>query len=164
MDLKMNQSFLLNHYNIEETDNGYKFVTNSGISYFLTFISYPVVSEILSTNIYMFNIERENCATNGPYDEQVRDTVIYVLFRFFEKHEDALITICDIMDGKQNARKRLFDNWFRRYNGGQLLKIDSTCMISDTTTFVSLMFSANHYNKENLKEEFIKLTQINFYN
>ena len=123
MDLKMNQSFLLNHYNIEETDNGYKFVTNSGISYFLTFISYPVVSEILSTNIYMFNIERENCATNGPYDEQVRDTVIYVLFRFFEKHEDALITICDIMDGKQNARKRLFDNWFRRYNGGQLLKI-----------------------------------------
>ena len=37
-------------------------------------------------------------------------------------------------------------------------------MIGDTTTFVSLMFSANHYNKENLKEEFIKLTQINFYN
>ena len=53
----MNQLFLQNHYNVEETDNGYKFVTNSGISYFLTFISYPVVSEILSTNIYMFYMD-----------------------------------------------------------------------------------------------------------
>lgn len=164
MDLKMNQLFLQNHYNVEETDNGYKFVTDSGISYFLTFISYPAVSDFLSTNIYMFNIEKETSAICRPYDERVRDTIVYVIFRFFEKHEDALITIYDIIDGKQDARKRLFDNWFNTYNAGQLIKIDETCVIDNTKTFVSLMFTANHYNKKNLKEEFKKLAQFNFYN
>lgn len=48
--------YLQNHYDVEEIDLGYQFVTQMGVTYFLTFISYPTVSDFLSTKIYMFNI------------------------------------------------------------------------------------------------------------
>ena len=68
------------------------------------------------------------------------------------------------MMGKQCARKRLFDRWFEKYNNGDIIKVDETCMVEDIQTFVSLMFSAKHYDKENLTQEFLKLAEINFYN
>lgn len=160
----MTPSYLLNHYDVEETEYGYSFITDSGITYFLTFIAYPAVSDFLATNIYMFNIERGDMSVGGQDDERIRNTVAFVLTAFFEKHEDALITIYDINDGKQYARKRLFDRWFEMYNAGHLMKIDETCMVEDIQTFVSLMFSAEHYDKENLQKEFKKLAEINFYN
>ena len=55
-DLRMTLLYLQNHYDVEEIDLGYQFVTQMGVTYFLTFISYPTVSDFLSTKIYMFNI------------------------------------------------------------------------------------------------------------
>ena len=52
--------YLQNHYDVEEIDLGYQFVTQMGVTYFLTFISYPTVSDFLSTKIYMFNIFSAN--------------------------------------------------------------------------------------------------------
>lgn len=160
----MTPSYLLNHYDVEETEYGYSFITDSRITYFLTFIAYPAVSDFLATNIYMFNIGRGDMSVGGQDDERIRNTMAFVLTAFFERHEDALITIFDINDGKQYARKRLFDRWFEMYNAGHLMKIDETCMVEDIQTFVSLMFSAEHYDKENLQKEFKKLAEINFYN
>ena len=48
----MKQSYLLNHYDVEEIDLGYQFTTSTGIIYYLTFFSYPVVSDFLETTIY----------------------------------------------------------------------------------------------------------------
>ena len=160
----MTPSYLLNHYDVEETEYGYSFITDSGITYFLTFIAYPAVSDFLATNIYMFNIDRGNGVCNGQDDVRIRETVVYVLEQFFKHHEDALITICDVNDGKQCARKRLFDRWFEKYNNGNIIRVDETCVVEDIQTFVSLMFSAKHYDKENLTQEFSKLAEINFYN
>ena len=52
--------YLQNHYDVEEIDLGYQFVTQIRVTYFLTFISYPTVSDFLSTKIYMFNIFSAN--------------------------------------------------------------------------------------------------------
>lgn len=164
MVLEMKKFYLQNHYDITETEYGYKFTTILGVDYFLTFISYPSVSDFLATNIYMFNIERNDRNESGQDDEKVRNTILYVLDTFFSRHEDALITICDIVDGKQFARKRLFDSWFNKYNDNRLMKLEADCEIDGIPTFASLLYSANHYNKENLKQEFKHLVELNFYN
>lgn len=163
----MEQSYSQNHYEVIEIENGYQFTTMAGVDYFLTFFSYPTVSDFLSTNIYMFNIERATFpyAPNGGQDDvKVRNTVLFVLELFFQEHEDALITICDVVDGKQFARKRLFDLWFRKFNNDRLIKLESECQIDDVPTFVSLLFSAKHYDQEGLRKSFQELIEINFYN
>ena len=160
----MEQSYLQNHYDVIEIENGYQFTTITGVDYFLTFFFYPTVSDFLSTNVYMFNIERSMFVNVGQDDVKVRNTVLYVLDLFFQEHEDALITICDVMDGKQFARKRLFDSWFQKFNNNRLTKLESECRIDDVSTFVSLLFSQGHYNQENLRKAFQELVEINFYN
>ena len=72
--------YLQNHYDVEEIDLGYQFVTQMGVTYFLTFISYPTVSDFFYKDLY-----------------------------------------------------------------------------------VQYFFSANHYNKAFLEQEFLKLVEINFY-
>lgn len=167
MVLMMEQSYLQNHYEIIENEYGYQFRTIAGVDYFLTFLSYPTVSDLLSVNIYMFNIERASMHDTqnvGQDDVKVRNTILYVLDMFFKEHEDALITICDVNDGKQFARRRLFDSWFRKFNNNRLRKIESECMVGETITSVSLMFSVNIECQEELQSAFLELVNINFYN
>ena len=163
----MEQSYSQNRYEVQENENGYQFTTMAGVNYFLTFFSYPTVSDFLSTNVYMFNIDRASfpyAPNSGQDDIKVRNTILYVLELFFQEHEDALITICDVVDGKQFARKRLFDSWFQKFNNNRLIKLESECQIDDVPTFVSLLFSARHYDQEGLRKSFQELVEINFYN
>lgn len=163
----MGLSYLQNHYDVVENEYGYQFTTIAGVDYFLTFISYPTVSNFLSTKIYMFNIDRvynKNSVDLGQDDVKVKNTILYVLDVFFREHKDALITICDVVDGKQFARKRLFDSWFQRNNHNRLRKLDADCMIDNIPTFVSLLFSVEHYDQGSLEQEFQQLVAINFYN
>ena len=164
----MNLSSLQNHYDLIEVDNGYQFTTSDNVDYFLTFISYPVLAEYLSTKVYMFNIDRVyrnlSAIKKGQDDIKVRNTVLYVWDLFFQQHEDALITICDIVDGKQYARKRLFDSWFHKFNNNRLCKLETDCLIDEKSTFVSLFYSNNHFEKEQLRRAFEELMGINFYN
>lgn len=161
----MTPLYLQNHYDIEEIDLGYQFVTKADVTYFITFIAYPSVSDFLGTRIYMFNIDRTaiNVGAIGQNDDKVRNTVLFIIDLFFQKHEDALITICDIIDGKQFARRRLFDAWFQKFNGNRLIRLEADCMVDDMPTFAALFFSSEHYNVSSLKEEFQKLVAINFY-
>lgn len=160
----MPQSDLQNHYEVSENEYGYQFTTSAGVLYYLTFIAYPPISDFLATGLYMFNIERAVSGRLGQHDDRVRNTVLYVLDLFFQAHEDALITICDISDNKQAARKRLFDSWFRQFNDHRLIRLDEECLIDDVPTSVSLFFSVSHPNRLNLYREFRQLAAINFYN
>ena len=113
----------------------------------------------------MFNIERVTMGDerDGQNDVKVRNTVLYVLHRFFQLNRDAIITICDMSDGKQKARKRLFDSWFNRFNNGSLVKIDAECEIGETTTFASLLYSSENSSAADLRRNFDELIQVNFW-
>lgn len=73
----MRLSYLQNHYDLEEVKDGYRFFTDNNVEYYLTFIEYPVVSELLATKIYMFNIERTSSKV-GQKDSRLVNTVLYV--------------------------------------------------------------------------------------
>lgn len=167
MALKVNQLNSSNRYEITDTEQGYQFITETGVIYFINFITYPPVSELFPVRIYMFNIDRfvpENLLYKGSVGNKVRNTVIHILEVFFYSSEEALITICDIDDGRQKIRKRLFDTWFNLFNKGRLYRLDTECLVDGCITYASLYFSQTSYDKELWKEEFKKLAEIQFYN
>lgn len=167
MDLNVTQSNLSSLYEITTTEFGYQFTTETNINYFVTFIDYPSVSDFFPLKLYMFNIERyvpEDISFRGNNGHKVRNTIISILERFFLINEDALITICDIDDGRQKVRKRLFDSWFDCFNRGRLCKLDAECAIEENVTFASLYFNSGNHNIDILEEEFKKLAEIQFYN
>lgn len=121
----MVQFSLPSHYDVYEEENGYCFNTDSGNTYYVTFIKYPPISEYLSVDIFMMNIDRADELNHLNGDKNlVRNTILYIIWKFFSLHNDALITICDIMDGRQACRKRLFNRWFNEFADGELSKLE----------------------------------------
>lgn len=161
----MIQSSLLNHYNVIDCDNGYCFRTDSGNTYYITFIKYPTISDFLSVDVYMMNIDRadESNHRNGN-DNKVRNTILKVVSDFFSSHNDALITICDILDGRQACRRRLFNRWFSDFSGNLLSKLEVGFLIEGTETYASMIFRNDIENRAEIEHEFYLLSDINFYN
>ena len=156
---------LPNHYDIFDCEYGYSFKTDSGNTYFITFIKYPTISEFLSVDVYMMNIDRADDSNhrNGS-DNKVRNTILFIIWKFFTLHNDALITICDILDGRQACRRRLFNKWFNEFSRNELSKLEANCLIDGTVTYASLIFKTGVNNRKELEHEFSLLSDINFYN
>lgn len=79
----MIQFTLQNHYNVVDCENGYCFKTDFGNTYFITFIKYPTISEFLSVDVYMMNIDRaDNSNHRNGNDNRVRNTILFVVWNF----------------------------------------------------------------------------------
>ena len=92
-------------------------MTNSfttGITYHAYFLDYSCYHPLFA-NVYTFNIEPEQ-DTPHPIDKRIASTVIHILRQFFSRNENAMIMICDNLDGKEQKREMLFSRWFMQYN------------------------------------------------
>lgn len=152
-------------YEVREVDAGYEFETDSGDLNLLSFIEYPVLCcDGLPCSVFMFNIERiVRGKLKNQHGNKLKNTIVYVLSEFFGNHANSLVTVCDITDGKQIARNRLFNRWYEEFGRDFLVKIESSFQIEGTTTFASLFFPKNHPLKNLLETEFQKLSEMNFY-
>ncbi len=155
----------LTRYEVREVDTGYEFETDSGDLYLLSFIEYPVLScKDLPCSVFMFNIERiVRGKMKNRHGNKLKNTIVCVLSEFFENHSNSLVTVCDISDGKQFARNRLFNRWYREFGRDLLVKKETSFQIEGVTTFASLFFAINHPLKCQLEAEFHKLSEMNFY-
>jgi len=89
--------------------------------------------------LYSFSFEKEE--GNAPYDKRVKDTIVTVLADFFDSENYILGYTCDVTDGREMARKRLFDRWFEQANNGSLRKID----FQMDNIYVSLIVNRNYF-------------------
>ena len=71
--------------------------------------------------MYSFSFDKEE--GEGSYDVRVHDTIISILADFFDAENVILGYTCDVTDGREMARKKLFDRWFEQENDGSLKKI-----------------------------------------
>lgn len=79
-DSTMVQFSLPSHYDVYEEENGYCFNTDSGNTYYVTFIKYPPISEYLSVDIFMMNIDRADELNHLNGDKNlVRNTILYII-------------------------------------------------------------------------------------
>ena len=139
----------------------YEFVNRDGIKYHLFFMPvFPLYPDLVNT--YSFSIEREGTNPH-PLDRRIAATVVYVLRRFFENIENAMIMVCDTTDGKQHKRRNLFDRWFHYYNDGTMTAINAEVGEGDYELLLSIYFKINNPYKQQLIKAFGDLLSQDLY-
>ena len=97
---KVMDSDLLNPFEISETEPyDYTFISMYGIRYRVFFSPLQDIYPQL-INTYSFSIERGDNLVH-PMDARIAITIATILKRFFENNENAMIMICDTLDGKE---------------------------------------------------------------
>ena len=125
----MESNSLLPYKIAEEADLTYSFTTRHGITYHTYFLDYSCYHPAFA-NVYTFNIEPEE-DTPHPMDRRIALTIIHILQQFFRHNENAMIMICDNLDGKEKKREMLFSRWFMQYNDGSIQKYDASSATDD---------------------------------
>ena len=116
-------------------DSVYYFETKNGLKYKAYFIEFP--SPVYK--LYSFSFEKEEGI--APYDSRVEDTIVSILADFFDAENYVLGYTCDVTDGREMARKRLFNRWFEQTNDGSLRKID----FQTDNIYVSLIVNKDYF-------------------
>lgn len=112
------------------------FTTRYGVNYEVGFtLDYSLGIE----GVYQFYISNINQVT-APRDEKVRETVIAVIEEFFRANEYAMLYVCDVSDGRQGVRNRMFHHWFEMYNhNGQYQLLSAEASFEGETYYASLL-------------------------
>jgi hypothetical protein len=134
-------------YNVAQKEDGtYFFQTINGISYIAYFIDISFDSDI---PLYSFSFEPEN--GKGVYDERIATTILHILHKFFESHLNSMLFVCDVSDGKEKGRLRLFNRWYEEFHGYDiLLKMDYQATLPDYNLLASLLI-----HKENILKDLV---------
>lgn len=96
---------------------------------------------------------------NPPFDSRVSETIALVFKDFFIKNTyNVCLYICDSSDGKEEIRRKKFNDWFYKYENGMFLKLDEALIDSNNKVFpVSLIiYNQNPYIKQ-IAAAFIQL-------
>ena len=113
------ESNLRHPYQFQETDNNtFWFETDDGLKYQAYFIEFPTINY----KLYSFSFDREDGLKH--FDRRIKDTVICILREFCSADNQILAYTCDVSDGHELARKRLFNKWFNEENDGSFAKFD----------------------------------------
>ncbi len=146
---------------IEVEDLNYQFVNKDGIVYHIYF---NPISELYPqlVNTYAFSIEPES---NQPHtiDRRIAETVVYILHRFFANIENAMIMVCDTIDGKQYKRRNLFNRWFKLYDDGTMVSLNAEAGNKDYELLLSIYFKKGNPNKDSLVKGFNELLTLDMY-
>jgi hypothetical protein len=160
----MNELNLQNRFDIVFEENSYTFTTETGISYHVAFIDYSIILDV-DFPVYMLSIERDVLPTKGmsKFDCRTQNTILYILNEFFSHNQNAIISIYDSMDGRQESRRRLFNRWYNEYNSIGLVKIERDVKTGDYLTTATLLYSSSNKKEKNLIACFDKIVNENFY-
>jgi len=135
----------LHPYRYWEEDGQYFFNTPSGAQYVAYFLELP-----FAENLYTFNFDRLHSGIHGVVDACVCDTICTILAVFFQKHQDSMLVACDSSDGREEARMRLFESWFKRFAPEELKKIDRSGQADEYRLFLSLFVWYDNPDKSRL--------------
>ena len=148
-------------YDLVQEGLTYFFVNKDGIKYRAYFrdISayYPHSAD---TNTFSFEPETTK---KHPVDNRISATIVEILRRFFEKEENAMIMVCDSVDGKEEKRRKLFDRWFEKHADDSILKYDASAPLEDYRLYISIYFKKTNPNKTLLLQSFYDLLKTDLY-
>lgn len=155
----------LNHYNYQSCGVGYSFVTDEGNKYIVSFLEYNIFPEARNTKLYMFNIERiDSSVQNHGQNSKVRNTIICILNQFFQNYTNAIVTVCDMTDGRQDARFRLFSQWTNQFLSSDIVCVKASFYVDSIKTHAALYYNVNNIDAAILVKGFSELIDVNFYN
>ncbi|MBO0940012.1 hypothetical protein J2I47_25935 [Fibrella sp. HMF5335] len=108
----------------------YEFVTDSFVAYEVAFKPTPYLFDegsAFSTFIVELVIRIGANSTNQypPLDKRVATTIAAIVDDYYQTRPETIaLYVCDSSDGRQAARKRKFEDWFRYFNQAEFIKHD----------------------------------------
>jgi hypothetical protein len=112
----------------------------------------------------MLTIERIiPCNCIKKFSHKIRNTILYIIHEFFSNNENSIISIYDITDGRSEARKKLFDNWYNNFNSIGLSRMEGDVYIGDGKTTASLFYSSKNRFTNEITYAFQRIVSVNFY-
>jgi Family of unknown function (DUF6169) len=146
-------------YNFLEKDNYYRFETDKGIFYSVSFtdgsfyfINLPAYIPVFEMAIKVVNLGKY---MSPPRDLRVEVTIVAIFRLFLAEHENSVVYICDNLDEKQAARHRKFDMWFQGHTNKELEKYDAHFIVDSQEIYTSLIL----HNLNPFKQDLIKVFQ-----
>lgn len=138
-------SSLLHPYSFWIKEGQYFFDTPSGTQYVAYFLELPIAK-----NLYTFNFDRIQLGSQKIPNEYVFDTICFILLEFFKKHTNSMLIVCDSSDGREEARMRLFNSWYKRISPKGLNKINKSGRAETYNLLISILFWNDNPNKDQL--------------
>ncbi len=138
----------------------YLFRTDNGSTYKLEFIPFDIFAGVPSDSVYAFNIDRLVRSRQPDDTVRIRNTVAYVISIFFRQIDNAIITSCEVDDGMQRGRKRLFDRWFNQMNDGSIMTMTAQQKTGLGLTDATLYYHCNNIYRRSLEQEFREYVEL----
>lgn len=145
----------------EESHWHYTFMTKHGIKYYAYFIDASIYHPAF-TDVYTFNIETETDAPH-PIDNGIARTIVHILKSFFAVKQNAMLMVCDNIDGKEIKRAALFSRWFKQYNDGTIEKYDASAITDDYAIYASILLNKENTRQQELITAFYDLVKNSLY-
>ena len=147
-------------YNFNLQENSYRFQTDTGVYYDVSFIdgSYYFIGFPAYLSVFEFSISVVALGDNlsPPFDRRVEATVVMIMKTFLSNHENSVIYICETLDQRQHARHRKFDMWFKQNLVAipELEKHDIFVEYEDLEVIASLIIHKHNSHKDELVKLF----------
>lgn len=150
----MQSKFLPRYDVVQEDELNYVFTTDSESLYRLSFIPFCLFEGVPDGTLFVFNIDRDFRGRKADDGNKIRNTVAYVLNLFFSQIENAILTTCEVDDGMQLSRKRLFDRWYRQMNDGRILTMTARQQTGYGVTDATLYYHRDNMFRKILEQQF----------
>jgi hypothetical protein len=126
------------------------------LSYTEYFKEYKEIAE----NFFSYNVEViKGRKTSISSDERTGCTIIEIVKNFLAGLENAVVYVCDTSDGKELLRKRKFDQWFRKYDDGTIIKVDGHITAPNFNIYNAILIHKENQKKNRFIEAFNDLNE-----
>ena len=152
IDLPIERVNALSPYKVYINNNGsLGFETQYGSVYEVGFVEdYTFMDE----NAFQFFI-LESQGKHSVKDPLVRETIWVILETFFLENNPVILYICDMSDGKQAIRNRLFSMWYYEYEQRESFTFLSTKVeVESTDYYASVLVKNSNPQLEDIKVTF----------
>lgn len=140
-------------YFVEEIEhNNFVFMTRYGIKYNVGFSPDTMFYSKGCYQFYIINVDHSIFIK----DPLVRETIEAVIEAFFKQEPSVLLYICDIIDGRQATRNRLFRSWYNKSKNKHLYTLVNKSMCYNGITFYSaIILKTDHTKHDEVIDQFI---------
>lgn len=108
----------------------------------------------MDENAFQFFI-LESQGKHSVKDPLVRETIWVILETFFLENNPVILYICDMSDGKQAIRNRLFSMWYYEYEQQESFTFLSTKVeVESTDYYASVLVKNSNPQLEDIKVAF----------
>ena len=143
------------------TEVSYSFTTDHGIEYVVRYVYsndyyFDDSIDIGDTEILEFQFAPVQKGIELINDPRIMETLANSMKKVLEAKKNAILYICDSSDGKQAARSKLFNRWYKNYTWKMIIKHDGKLDDPDSpeAEFVSLIVNTQNPYSETIIEAF----------